>query len=78
MCLASFSRPAGAVMNEQFWTVARFPNGSWSTGGSPDSPDYEMCHVYRVIASGEKDAKRKGQALHRKYLRGKSKFQEGQ
>ena len=24
----------------QLWTVVRFPNGSWSYGGRPDSPEY--------------------------------------
>lgn len=53
-------------MDSKLWTVARFPNGSWSTGGRPDSPDYAECVVYRVNAVGEKDAKKKGQAMHRK------------
>lgn len=60
-------------MNERLWTVARFPNGSWSTGGKPDCPDYAMCSVYRVLAVSEKEAKSKGQAMHRKVLRQQAK-----
>lgn len=60
-------------MKERLWTVARFPNGSWSTGGKPDCPDYELCSVYRVLAVGEKEAKSKGQAMHRKAMRQQAK-----
>jgi hypothetical protein len=47
---------------EQFWTVVRFPNGSWSYGGRPDSPDYEQCEVWRILAATAKDAVRKAQS----------------
>ena len=60
-------------MTTKIWTVARFPNGSWSTGGRADDPDYAACNVYRVPADDEKEAKRKGQAEHRKALRNAAK-----
>lgn len=52
-------------------TVARFPNGSWTTGGKPDDPAYAECSVYQVIASDDKEAKRKAQYLHRKAQKAK-------
>ncbi len=44
------------------WTVARFPDGSWTTGGLPTDPAYAGCEVYRVHASDRTKAKRKAQA----------------
>ncbi|WGX45679.1 hypothetical protein P7I94_00185 (plasmid) [Pseudomonas aeruginosa] len=41
------------------WTVARFPDGSWSTGGSPDDPDYALCEVFRIEADSRDEAKKK-------------------
>lgn len=41
------------------WTVVRFPNGSWSYGGKPDSPDYAKCEVWRIEASDGKAAVKK-------------------
>lgn len=43
-------------MKIQTWTVVRFPNGSWSYGGKPDSPDYELCEVWRIVAPDGKSA----------------------
>lgn len=60
-------------MKERLWTVARFPNGSWSTGGKPDCTDYELCSVYSVLADSENEAKSKGQSMHRKAMRQKAK-----
>jgi len=54
------------------WTVARFPNGSWSTGGSPDSPDYADCEVFRVNAETREQATRKAQARRRKDAKAKA------
>jgi len=44
------------------WTVARFPNGSWTTGGRPDSPDYAQCEVWQIEASSRHEATKKAQA----------------
>lgn len=53
-------------MNDKMWTVARFPNGSWATGGKVDDPDYAECEVFRVSATTDKEAKKKAQAQRRK------------
>lgn len=42
------------------WTVARFPNGNWSTGGTPT--DYANCEVFVVDAADRKSATQKAQA----------------
>ena len=36
---------------EHIWTVARFPNGSWTTGGKPHDPGYSECEVWQVMAT---------------------------
>lgn len=56
-------------MNTSLWTAARFPDGSWSTGGAPDDPDYASCNVYRVPAKDSGEALRLGKAEHRKAVR---------
>lgn len=56
-------------MSMQMWTVARYPNGSWDTGGRMDNPDYAECEVFRVAAEGRDQAKKKAQAERRKNLR---------
>lgn len=43
------------------WTVARFPDGSWCTGGRPDDPDYALCEVFRIEAESRDEAKKKAQ-----------------
>ena len=43
------------------WTVVRFPDGTWSTGGKPDDPDFQHCEVFVVSAVSREQAKRKGQ-----------------
>jgi hypothetical protein len=48
------------------WTVARFPDGSWTTGGKPDDRDYANCEVFRVEADNREQAKRKAQAKRRR------------
>lgn len=55
------------------WTVARYPDGTWDSGGCPDSPDYAHCEVFQVIASGRDEAERLGKAQYRKQLRKKAK-----
>jgi hypothetical protein len=44
------------------WTVARFPNGSWTSGGKPNDPDYALCEVWRIEADSRTEAVRKAQA----------------
>jgi hypothetical protein len=44
------------------WTVARFPDGSWSTGGKPGAPDYRHCEVWQIEASSREDARKKAMA----------------
>lgn len=46
----------------KLWTVARFPNGSWSCGGEPTDPDYAGCVIYRISAATGEAAKKKAQA----------------
>lgn len=58
-------------MTEKLWTVARFPAGVWTTGGTPDDPEYEGCEVWQVLAKSREDAKKKAQ-----YLRAKQKKQD--
>jgi hypothetical protein len=55
---------------ERLWTVVRFPNGSWSYGGRPDSPEYERCEVWRIEAATAKEAVKKAQAKRRRATRG--------
>lgn len=45
----------------QILTVARFPNGEWTTGGKTTDPDYADCEVFRVWAADRKSAKRYAQ-----------------
>lgn len=59
MKMASVSFRPGT---DKIWTVVRFPNGSWSYGGRPDSPDYELCEVWQISAESAKGAVRKAQA----------------
>lgn len=49
-------------MKEQLWTVARFPNGFWSTGGKPTDPDYAECEVFTILATSREQAKKRAQA----------------
>jgi hypothetical protein len=48
------------------WTVVRFPNGSWSYGGRPDSPDYAECEVWEIEAETAAKAVRKAQGKRRR------------
>ena len=34
------------MIDMKTWTVVRFPDGSWSYGGPPDSPDYTEAEVW--------------------------------
>lgn len=51
------------------WTVARFPDGSWTTGGKPNDPDYANCEVFEVDAKDRDTAKRKAQARRQRLIR---------
>ena len=53
-------------MPDTLWTVARFPDGSWTYGGPPDSPDYEFCTVYQIKASTPTVAIRRAQGRYRR------------
>lgn len=44
------------------WTVARFPNGDWTTGGKPTDADYANCEVFVVDADSREKATKKAQA----------------
>ena len=56
---------------ERIWTIARYPNGTWSTDGRPDDPDYEGCEIFQITAVSRDQAKnaRTGSTLK---LNGKS------
>ena len=59
------------------WTVARYPNGSWITGGRPDDPDYAECEVWVIDAETRDAAKRKAQAK-RAYEKNRLKSKHGE
>lgn len=44
------------------WTVARFPSGSWTTGGKPSDADYKGCEEFVVEAPDRKTATKRAQA----------------
>ena len=48
-------------------TVVRWPNGSWSHGGSSDDPDYALCDVWVIEDSDPRSAIRKAQARYRRW-----------
>ena len=43
------------------WTVARFPNGTWATGGNASDPDYGGCEIWIIDAPDRETAKRRAQ-----------------
>lgn len=45
------------------WTVARFPNGSWTTGGKPTDMDYVGCEVFVIDSADRASATKKAQAM---------------
>lgn len=53
-------------MNDRLWVVARFPDGSWSEGGKAEDPVYEGCEIFKVVANGAEQARKKAQALRRR------------
>ena len=56
-------------MESRLWTVARYPAGTWDTGGSPSDPAYEFCEVYQVPADSRDQAKKKAQALRSRLVK---------
>ena len=51
------------------FTVVRWPNGSWSTGGKVSDPDYERCEVYVVpFTTNDAAAKKQAQAVRRRLV----------
>lgn len=42
----------------RLWTVARFPNGAWDTGGSPNDPAYSECEIWQIEADSRDKAKK--------------------
>lgn len=56
-------------MKEMLWTVGRFPNGSWTYGGSKKDSVYENCEVFQVMATTGEAAKRKAQGLRSRQLK---------
>lgn len=62
-------------MTSTLWTVVRFPNGSWSTGGTPDSPGYEDCEIWQIEASTREAATKKAQARRARLQRAKAAAQ---
>lgn len=58
----------------KIWTVVRFPNGSWSYGGSPSDPDYSECEIYAVDAVTPEAAVKSAQSKRSASIR-KAKLQ---
>lgn len=56
-------------MTERLWTVARFPAGVWTTGGTPDDPDYADCEIWQVLATSREQAKKKAQYLRSRNIK---------
>jgi hypothetical protein len=61
------------MAQERMWTVARFPDGSWTHGGRADDPDYALCEVFRVLAFDSKQAVKKAQAERRRNIKKQAK-----
>ncbi len=56
-------------MQQKVWTVVRFPVGSWSYGGAPDSEDYKECEVYLITARSGDEATKKAQSVRGRLVR---------
>lgn len=54
------------------WTVVRFPDGSWSSGGKPNDPAYANCEVWQIEARSRKDAEKVAKAK-RAYIQAKKR-----
>lgn len=44
-------------------TVARYPAGTWDTGGKISDHAYECCEVYQILATDRDQAKKKAQSV---------------
>lgn len=53
----------------RIWTVVRFPNGSWSYGGSPSDPDYSECEIFSIEAASPEAAIKSAQSKRSANLR---------
>lgn len=53
----------------RIWTVARFPIGSWTTGGPPSSSDYQDCEVYLMYAESREQATKRAQSVRARLKR---------
>lgn len=58
-------------MKEQNWTVVRFPDGSWSFGGTPADPAYEFCERWRLPAKSGQHAVKLAQGRRQRGLSGR-------
>lgn len=56
-------------MEKRNWTVARFPAGVWSGGGSRNDPDYSTCEVYLIPSESLDKAKKKAQAIRTRLVK---------
>lgn len=56
-------------MEARLWTVARYPAGTWDTGGKISDPAYECCEVYQVLAKDRDQAKKKAQSARSTLVR---------
>lgn len=56
-------------METRLWTVARYPVGTWDTGGKTSDPAYESCEVYQVLAESRDQAKKKAQSTRSSLVR---------
>ncbi|WP_018234380.1 hypothetical protein [Thioalkalivibrio thiocyanodenitrificans] len=61
--------PPKGKPSAQEWTVARFPDGSWTTGGRPDDPDYAQCELFIIEAPDRGAAIMRAQAKRRRQAR---------
>lgn len=56
-------------MESRLWTVARYPAGTWDTGGKISDPAYEGCEVYQILAKDRDQAKKKAQSTRSSLVR---------
>ncbi|WP_455233504.1 hypothetical protein [Geopseudomonas aromaticivorans] len=69
--------PQRAASAEVLWTVGRFPNGDWTSGGTPKDETYAECEVFQVMASSREQAVRKAQSRRSAATRKARKAAEG-
>jgi len=59
-------------MDKQMWTVARWPGGTWDTGGKPSDYD-DSCEIFTIEGTDRAVVKKKAQG-HRGKLRSQDKL----